>query len=177
MKNHNLTITFLIVLLLSSSFLGCESKPSPECVEMKAAQEQLTANIEMYSSTWDAIINQGKIDLIKEENFTADITLVSSPENIVGIDAFKAYYNNYITGFSNVSFTIEDIFGQGDKIVKHWRFKGTHTGEFFGIPPTGREVDVDGVTLVRMKDGRIAQEQDFMDNYVFLIQLGLIAEE
>mgnify|MGYP000633594753 FL=1 len=48
-----------------------------------------------------------------------------------------------------------DVFGQGDKIVKHWNFKGTHSGDFFGIPATGKSVNVEGVTLVKMKDGKI----------------------
>tara|TARA_B110000971_G_C19951802_1_gene473712 strand:+ start:1072 stop:1245 length:174 start_codon:yes stop_codon:yes gene_type:complete len=56
--------------------------------------------------------------------------------------------------------------------VKHWNFKGTHTGDFFGIPATGKKVDIDGVNLVKMKDGKIAQEQDFMDNLLFNQQLG-----
>jgi len=76
-----------------------------------------------------------------------------------------------------VTFTIVDVFGQGDKIVKHWNFKGTHTGEFFGIPASGKKVDIDGVTLVKMKDGKIAQEQDFLDNLSFYQQLGLIPTE
>lgn len=70
-----------------------------------------------------------------------------------------------------------DAFGQGDKIVKHWNFKGTHSGDFFGIPATGNKVDVSGVTLVKMKEGKIAQEQDFMDNLEFMQQLGLIPAE
>tara|TARA_B110000967_G_C18600985_1_gene419224 strand:- start:53 stop:226 length:174 start_codon:yes stop_codon:yes gene_type:complete len=56
--------------------------------------------------------------------------------------------------------------------VKHWNFKGTHTGDFFGIPATGKKVDIDGVNLVKMKDGKIAQEQDFMDNLLFNQQQG-----
>lgn len=130
-------------------------------------------NIKMYSDTWDHIINDANLDLINNTNFTDDITLVTSPENIVGIDAFKDYYSNFVTGFSDVKFTIVDVFGQGDKLVKHWNFKGTNTGIFFGMPATGKTVDVDGVTLVKMKDGKIAQEQDFMDNMVFLQQLGI----
>jgi len=132
-------------------------------------------NIKMYSSTWDEIINTGNLDLINNTNFTDDITLVTSPENIVGIDAFKDYYSNFVTGFSDVEFTLVDVFGQSDKIVKHWNFKGTNSGEFFGMPATGKTVDIDGVTLVKMKDGKIAQEQDFMDNMVFLQQLGILS--
>ncbi|HEY5687604.1 MAG TPA: ester cyclase [Yeosuana sp.] len=132
-------------------------------------------NIKMYSSTWDEIINKGNLDLINDSHFTEDITLVMSPENIVGIEGFKDYYSNFVTGFSDVEFTMADVFGQGDKIVKHWNFKGTHSGDFFGIPATGKSVNVEGVTLVQMKDGKIAQEQDFMDNMVFLQQLGILS--
>jgi len=138
-------------------------------------EKHVQNNIKMYSETWDHIINDANLDLINATNFTEDITLVTSPENIVGIEGFKAYYANFITGFSDVEFTLEDVFGQADKIVKHWRFKGTHSGDFFGIPATGNVVDVDGVTLVEMKDGKIAKEQDFFDNMVFLQQLGIVS--
>jgi len=130
-------------------------------------------NIKMYSETWDEIINTGNLDLINDKNFTEDVTLIMSPENIVGIDGFKEYYSNFVTGFSDVEFTMVDVFGQGDKIVKHWRFKGKHSGDFFGMPATGKSVDVEGTTLVKMKEGKIAQEQDFMDNLIFMGQLGI----
>jgi len=134
---------------------------------------QIEKDIKMYASTWDEIINHGKLDLINDKNFDKEITLISSPENVVGIENFKAYYSNYLTGFSDIKFTVIDVFGQGNKIIKHWNFKGKHTGNFFGIPATGKTVNVEGVTLVKMKNGKIAQEQDFMDNWVFMQQLGL----
>src|SRR5210317_258533 len=95
-------------------------------------------DIAMYSKTWDEIINQGNLDFINDSNFTSDITLITSPENIVGIESFKSYYSNFVTGFSNPQFTIVDIFGQDNKLVKHWHFKGVHSGNFFGIPATGK---------------------------------------
>ncbi len=167
----------LIAFLSISSLLltGCKTEPSEACVKLEADSKQLVANLKMYESTWDEIVNKRKIELINETNFDTNITLVTAPENITGIDGFKAYYQNYLTGFSDVQFIIVDVFGQGDKIVKHWRFKGKHTGDFFGIPATGKEVDVQGVTLVRMKNGKIAQEQDFLDNLEFMQQLGVIA--
>ena len=163
--------------MLAVALNGCSSRPSAGCVELEAASKQLAANLQMYETTWDQIINKRDIDQINEAHFDKGITLVTSPANVVGIEAFRAYYNNYLTGFTEVRFTIIDAFGQGDKIVKHWNFKGRHTGEFFGIPATGREVDIDGVTLVLMKEGRIAQEQDFLDNLEFMQQLGLIPRE
>jgi len=84
------------------------------------------------------------------------------------------YYGNYLIGFSDAEFNFIDVFGDGDKLVKHWNFKGTHDGELFGIPATNNKVDINGTTIVLMKDGRILQEQDFFDNYSFLKQLGLL---
>lgn len=136
---------------------------------------KIEKDIKMYSETWDQIVNDSKIELINNTNFTDDVTLISSPENIVGIENFKAYYQNYLTGFSDIKFTTVNVFGQGNNIVKHWNFKGKHTGEFFGMPATGKNVDINGVTLVKMKEGKISQEQDFMDNMVFLQQLGLVS--
>ncbi|WP_431136153.1 ester cyclase [Psychroserpens mesophilus] len=135
--------------------------------------QNIEKDIKMYTQVWDDIVNKGDINKINSTYFDTNITAVHSPENIVGIENFKAYYQNFITGFSNIEFTIIDVFGQNDKIVKHWNFKGTHTGDFFGIPATNKIVDVEGVTLTKMKNGKIAQEQDFMDNAVFMQQLGL----
>lgn len=157
----NVIKPFLVILLIG--LISCENA-------------KVEKNIKMYSSTWDEIINTGNLDLINNSNFTDDITLVTTPDNIVGLDAFKAYYSNFVTGFSDVEFIMVDVFGQGDKLVKHWNFKGTHSGEFFGMPATGKTVDIDGVTLVKMRDGKIAQEQDFMDNMVFLQQLGMLSD-
>ena len=154
-------------ILLFSIFLFMISCGNPN--------KQVEANIKMYTYTWDEIINNSKLDLFNNTNFDENIVLIMSPENVVGIDNVKDFYNNYLTGFSNIEFSIIDVFGQDDKIVKHWNFKGTHTGDFFGIPSTGKSVNIDGTTLVKMKEGRIAEEQDFMDNMAFMQQLGLMS--
>ena len=181
MKSINFISKGIFVLLLSISMLSCKNEtvnePSAEHLELERADKQLADNLKMYETVWDDIINKREIDKINETNFDNNITLITAPENVVGIQGFKAYYQNYLTGFSDVTFTIVDVFGQGDKIVKHWNFKGTHSGEFFGIPASGKKVDIDGVTLVKMKDSKIAQEQDFLDNLSFYQQLGLIPTE
>lgn len=140
-----------------------------------SCNNKVDENIKMYTETWDEIINKGNLDLINEDHFTSDITMIYSPENVVGIEDFKGYYSNFVTGFSDVEFTMKSVFGQGNNLVKHWNFKGTHSGDFFGIPATGRTVNVEGTTLVKMKDGKITQEQDFMDNLEFYQQLGLMS--
>ncbi len=130
----------------------------------------------MYTETWDAIINEGRFELFNEQHFTEDVVMHAEPENVVGIEAMAAFYKNFITGFSDIEFTINNVFGEGGQLTKHWTFKGKHTGDFFGIPATGNMVSLDGSTITRMSaDGRIAEERDFYDNMAFLSQLGVVS--
>jgi len=163
-KQTRLLFSCIIIAML---VIGCTTK-------IFEKPDPVVANIKMYTRVWDEIINQGKLDLFNDTNFTKDLVIHEGAVDIVGIDSARAYYAHYLTGFSTIKFTIKDVFGQGDKIVKYWNFSGTHSGVFFGIPPTGNPVNVDGVTLVRMDKGKIAEERDILDNLEFMQQLGLI---
>ena len=146
--------------------MGCSN---PEKAELATVE----TNARMYKHTWDEILNHRKLDMFNDTNFTTDVIIHASPKNAVSIDSAKAFYANYLTGFSNIKFIQQDVFGQGNKLVKHWRFKGKHTRPFFGIAATGKTVDIEGTTLIRMANGKIAEEQDFLDNLEFSQQLGL----
>ncbi len=161
--------TALSVIALSLFFHSCTSNQKTETT----TADSVKANIKMYTHVWDEIINHGKLDMFNDSNFTKDVVMHTKPD-IVGIDSARAYYSNYLTGFSNITFTIKDVFGQENKLAKYWNFKGTHTGVFFGMPATGKAVNIDGVTLVRMQDGKIAEERDFLDNLDLMTQLGLM---
>ena len=152
------------------------SNPQADTTKQTTA-DTVAANIKMYSHVWDEIINKRKLEMFNDSNFTKNVVMHTSPTDVVGIDSARAYYANYLTGFSDVTFTVKDVFGMDNKLVKHWNFKGTHTGMFFGIPATNKKVDIDGVTLVRMEDGKIAEERDFVDNLEFMQQLGLIPRQ
>jgi len=166
------------LFLLPIIFAVVMSCSNPETdTARQTAVDTVAANIKMYSHVWDEIINKGKLELFNDSNFTKNVVMHASPADVVGIDSARAYYANYLTGFSDITFTIKDVFGMDNKLVKHWNFKGTHTGVFFGIPATNKKVDIDGVTLVRMEDGKIAEERDFFDNLEFMQQLGLIPRQ
>ena len=147
---------------------------NPQTNTTQTTVDTVAANIKMYSHVWDEIINKGKLEMFNDSNFTKNVVMHASPADVVGIDSARAYYANYLTGFSDITFTIKDVFGMGNKLAKHWNFKGTHTGVFFGVPATNKKVDIDGVTLVRMSSGKIAEERDFLDNLEFMQQLGII---
>lgn len=173
MKQKHGLLSFGSAILLAVTLLflsaGCNSSGKTEPANI----DSVAANVKMYTHVWDEIVNHRKLELFNDSNFTKDVVMHTNPD-IVGIDSARAYYENYLTGFSNIKFTIKDCFGQGHKLVKHWNFSGTHTGMFFGIPATGKQVSIDGVTLVRMQDGKIAEERDFLDNLDLMTQLGQI---
>ena len=157
--------TIALIALTCALFVGCKNESAEK---EKIAQD----NIKSYSKTWDLVINEGKVDVL-DTAYAADIVLHTNPE-IKGIAKSKAYYANFVTGFSNRQFIVKDMFAQGDKLTKYWEFKGTHTGDFMGIPATGKTIDVEGCTIARMVNGKIVEERDFMDNMDFLKQLGLM---
>jgi len=127
----------------------------------------------MYTNLWDEIVNKRTFNKFNDSNFTKNVLLHTSPIDVIGTDSARFYYTNYLKRFSDISFTVKDVFGIGNKLVKHWNFKGTHTDVFFSIPATNKKVDIDGVTLVRMENGKIADERDFLYNLEFMQQLGL----
>ena len=164
-------LLFIVSILL---IVSCNQQASEECQVLETANAQLEKDIKTYKTVWNKVFLDRDINLIDTNSFDENATVVTATGNLTGIDAFKGYYNNYLTGFSDAEFTFIDIFGQGDNIVKHWNFKGTHDGEMFGIPASGNKLDISGTTIVKMKDGKILQEQDFFDTKSFESQLGLL---
>ena len=172
------TIFFgILTTIVFATLTGCGSpEKDKQLSELQDAQAQLERNAIMYEETWTKFV-QGDTTMVNSDRFQEDVVVVTAQGDIVGIEATKNYYMNYLTGFSDREFTILEVVGQGNRLVKHWNFKGTHDGDFFGIPATGKKVDLIGTTLVLMKDGKILQEQDFFDNYSLLSQLGLTPTE
>ena len=143
------------------------------CTNQSAQKEKIeNDNVKFYSRVWEVAINEGRINIL-DTAYASDVVLHTVPE-IKGKDSAKAYYANYVTGFSNRQFIVKEMFAKGDKLVKYWEFKGTHSGPFFGIPATGKTIDVIGCTIATIVNGKITEEQDFFDNYEFLKQIGII---
>jgi steroid delta-isomerase-like uncharacterized protein len=84
----------------------------------------------------------------------------------------------YQTAFPDLHPTVEDVIAEGDKVVTRWTIRGTHQGEIeeFG-PPTGRQAEIQGITIHRIQGGRIVEEWNSYDNLSLLQQLGLMSEQ
>lgn len=62
------------------------------------------------------------------------------------------------TIFSDISITIEDQFASGDRVATRWTLRGTHRHELWGIPATGKRIIYTGITINRLRAGRIVEE-------------------
>ena len=163
-------IAITAVFFLTSCANNAEHAPSSQNsdLEKKAALE--ASNIKFYNNIWEVAINEGRASIL-DSVYTDSAVLHTVPE-IKGKENCAAYYKNYVTGFSNRQFIVKEIIASGNKLVKYWQFKGKHTGDFFGIPATNKDVDVIGCTIATIENGKVTEEQDFFDNFEFFRQLG-----
>jgi steroid delta-isomerase-like uncharacterized protein len=73
-------------------------------------------------------------------------------------------------------FTIEDIVAEGDRVVVRWTNRGTHIGDFAGIPATGKTFTINGIDIYRVAGGELCEHWDVVDQLSMLRQLGLLPE-
>jgi steroid delta-isomerase-like uncharacterized protein len=71
--------------------------------------------------------------------------------------------------------TPEELIAEGDRVVERWTGRGTHRGEFQGIPPTGKQVAVPGVVFYRIRNGKIAEFRGSFDMLSMLRQFGAVS--
>ena len=87
-------------------------------------------------------------------------------------EGFKQFETAALGAFSNKKCVIEDMVTEGDKVAVRWTWSGKHTGNYMGMPPTGKQVAMTGVSIIRITNGKIAEEWDESDNLGFMTQLG-----
>ena len=98
----------------------------------------------------------------------------TEPEPIRGPAGLKTSLEKYKTGFSDARVTVDDQIAEGDRVATRWTGRGTHDGEIVGVAPTGKEVTVSGLTISRVENGLVVEEQTEWDALGMLVQLGAV---
>lgn len=120
-------------------------------------------------------LTSGNLDVVNELLATDFIAHMSGlPEPIRGVEAFKQYVSAHAVAFPDQHYTFEDAIAEGDKVVLRWTVRGTHTGEFKGIPPTGKQIAFSGVNIYRIASGKVVEEWSNFDRLDMLQQIGVI---
>jgi steroid delta-isomerase-like uncharacterized protein len=126
--------------------------------------------------SWE-IVSQRNPDLI-EEFYPPDLVWHEPDRDIRGYEQAKQFVSTFIEAFPDINISVEDVLAEGDQAVSRYTIRGTHQGETeeFG-PPTGRQIELEGITIHRIEGGKIVEEWERYDNLSALQQLGLAPEQ
>ncbi len=81
--------------------------------------------------------------------------------------------NLFKATFSKLRVIIDDQIAEGDKVVTRFTWRGTHTGDFQGLSPTGKQVEISAISIERVKDGKIVERWFNQDDLGLMMQLGV----
>jgi predicted ester cyclase len=110
-----------------------------------------------------------------DELIRPDLVDHSRPPGIAaGAEGVRQQFDGFRAAFAGFRAEILDQIAEGDKVVTYKVFRGVHSGEFAGVPPTGREVEIAVIDIVRLVDGRIAEHWNVVDRLGLLAQLGAL---
>lgn len=132
-----------------------------------------TQNEAVVRRFYEQMCNERKNELAPEL-FRADHRMhdpqVPTPDGPAGMAETVSTYQQGVEGH----WAIEEIFSSGDRVVVRWTGSGRHTATLNGIPPTGKDIRVDPITIHRLADGKIAETWEVWDTLGFLQQIGVV---
>lgn len=123
----------------------------------------------------EEVWQNGNLDSM-EELFTPDSVLHDPDGDVEGPAAFREYNRAYLDAFPDLEYDIEDMVAEGDRVAFRARMRGTHRGEFRGVPPTGNSFEATGIVIARIEADRIAERWASFDALGMRQQLGLVSE-
>jgi steroid delta-isomerase-like uncharacterized protein len=120
----------------------------------------------------------GNLDAAAEEIYAPNYISYqpAGNEDLRGVEAIKDFAAGLRRAFPDLEMTVEDQIAEGDKVVTRLRSRGTHQGELWGIPATGRKVEVRSVSTNRIEGGKIVQHWTCADRLGMMQQLGVIEQ-
>jgi len=122
---------------------------------------------------FEETLNQRNL-IVLDELHVPDFVYHAASRTIQGREPFKHFLSMLITAFPDVHVTIEDMIGEGDRVVIRYTYRGTHKGDLMGIPPTGKQATITGILIGRFEDGKFLEGWIEFDALGMMQQLGVI---
>ena len=108
--------------------------------------------------------------LVSGDADTADEVLAAdytdhTPSNpgLAGRENIKRFVNEWLAAFPDSRSMVKDMVGEGDKVAARWITTATHQGQFRGVSPTGKQVEVEAIGIFRVAEGRVVESWDKYD--------------
>jgi predicted ester cyclase len=129
-------------------------------------------NKETVRRMFDEVVNLGKLELI-DELWDPDFQSETA-QGTLDLDAFKQFVAGWRAGFADLHCEVADLLAEGDRVAWSVRATGTHSGDFMGLPATGRSVDFDSLNICQFRGGRAYRHKVLMDLPKLMAQLGQV---
>jgi steroid delta-isomerase-like uncharacterized protein len=123
---------------------------------------------------FEEVGSQGNFAVIDEAISPNFVYRTSAFPEFHGPGGFKEFFTAHRKTFPDIRYTVEDVVAEGDKVVARWTASGTQKGDMMGIPPTGKQATVTGITIFRFANSKIAEGLTTWDALGALQQLGVI---
>ncbi|UCG54914.1 MAG: ester cyclase [Dehalococcoidia bacterium] len=120
------------------------------------------------------VVNQRRLIVANEIVASECIFHGSDGQTVIGVDVMKQMLTTFFNAFDNFRVAIEDMIGEGDKIVVRFLEMGMHQGEFEGIAPTGKEVTWTEMAIFRVEKELVVEAWTLEDRLSLMQQLGAI---
>lgn len=138
----------------------------------------MESGYETIAHLWfEELWNRGRVETIDErmdENCIAHGLSDGTGAEIRGPQNYKPFFQAFRQAFPDIQVTVEDVITEGDKVTARCHVQATHTGDGLGFPATGRPVDFSGITIIRIRDGKIVEAWNHFDFFTMYNQLGVI---
>ncbi len=123
------------------------------------------------------VFEQGNIELL-DELLAPDYVnrTPATPDLPTGPEGVKGVVSMFRSAMPDLRVAVEDMIAEGDKVATRYTLEGTHEGELFGVPPTGRRLSIKSMTVERVSDGKIREHWRVTDNFEMMQQLGVVPE-
>src|SRR5215211_7797522 len=99
---------------------------------------------------------------------------IASQVDAVGPNGVRAYFTELFTAFPDFTLSVETTVAEDDKVAVHWKATANMTGPLWGLEPTGAHVEIEGIDLLRVRDGLIVRNDAVPDGMALARQIGLV---
>ena len=123
----------------------------------------------------DEAFNKGNLSML-EEVIHPEYQYWSTDSQLKGIGQLREFIQAFRNAFPDLNLQIDDFFSSNDRTCTAFTLKGTHEQDFMGIPATKKSVEVQGMVISRIKDNKILEDREILDNLTFFQQLGVVPE-
>jgi steroid delta-isomerase-like uncharacterized protein len=127
-----------------------------------------------HEQRWIDGLNQSNLS-VAEEVFHSDcvIHINGGPKKDLSLEEFKGMLTGFLMAFPDLHFTLEDQVIDGHKVSSRWHATATHTGPLGELPATGRSVEVGGIIIDHLDNGKVAERWELWDQAAMMQQLGM----